>query len=271
MGSTAKAYGREFGLLSVVLKVDFNGADPVTASRVAWLSARYQYPLLASSIGDLKRVYHIGPDEELSSWLEETFVVHAAEEPCQNADQLRRDLRPVKRAQLHVLPHSREMIVHIGHDVLDGHAMLFLVDKLLQELSAPSPDVTFGTEQANLPPPLCLAANIPPVTENEESQVKKSLNDWFAALPWLSIKAVNTDEPPGDTTAQRQKLSVNESKAVITSAKAKGFTPIHAVEAAAILALAELDPESHNKSYGSCGIFSMRQQCDEQWRRAVIP
>lgn len=38
-----------------------------------------------------------------------------------------------------------------------------------------------------------------------------------------------------------------------------------------LLALAELDPESHNKSYGSCGIFSMRQQCEEPWRHAIIP
>lgn len=271
MGSTAKAYGREFGLLSVVLKVDFNGADLVTASRLAWLSARYQYPLLASSIESLKRVYHIGSDEELKFWLEETFIVHTTEEPYQNADQVRKVLRPVKRAQLHVLPHSDEMIVHIGHDVLDGHAMLYLVNKLLQELSVPSPDVTFGTEAANLPIPLCLAANIPPVTDSQEAQVKKSLNDWFAALPWLSVKAVNTDKPPGDTTAQRQKLSDFETKAVIAGAKAKGFTPTHVVEAAAILALAELDQESHNKSYGSCGIFSMRQQCKEPWRQAVIP
>ena len=271
MGSTAKAYGREFGLLSVVLKVDFNGADLATSSGVAWLSARYQYPLLASSISNLKRVYHIGSDEELESWLGETFIVHTTEEPYRNADQLRRALRPVKRAQLHVLPHSHELVLHTGHDVLDGHAMLFLVNKLLQELNVPSPDVTFGTEAANLPPPLCIAANISPTTDSEEAQVKKSFDDWFEARPWLSIKAVNTNKPPGDTTAQRQKLSESETKAVIAGAKAKGFTSTHVVEAAAILALAELDPESHNKSYGSCGIFSMRQQCEEPWRHAVTP
>lgn len=271
MGSSARAYGREFGLLSVVLKVDFKDVDPVTACKVAWLSLRYHYPLVASSIDDLKRIYHIGSDEEIKSWLEETFVVHTAEEPYQNADQLRKDLRPVKRAQLHLLPYSHEMIVHIGHDVLDGHAMLFMVERLLQELSVPTPEVTFGGEASNLPPPLCLAASIPPVTDGQEGQVKKSLDDWFAALPWLSIKAVNTDKPPGDTTAQRQQLTEAETKAVIAGAKAKGFTCTHVVEAAAILALAKLDPDSHNKSYGSCGIFSMRQQCEEKWRHALIP
>ena len=109
------------------------------------------------------------------------------------------------------------------------------------------------------------------MTDSQEAQAKKSLNDWFAALPWLSIKAVNTDKPPGNTTALRQKLSEHETKAVIAGAKVKGFTPTHVVEAAAILALAELDPESHNTSYGSCGIFSMRQQCEEPWRHAVTP
>ena len=270
MGSTAKEYAREFGLLSIVLKIDFNGADPVTASQVAWLSARYQYPLIASSIAHSKRVYHICSEEEMKSWLEETFIVYPTQAPYENADQLRRDLGPVKRAQLHILPHKREMIVHIGHDVLDGLAMLLLVNKLLQEINAPSPDVTFGTEAANLPPPLCLAADIPPVTDDQEAQVKKSFNDWFAALPGLSIKAVNTDKPPGNTTAQRQTLSVDETKAVIAGAKVRGFSPTHVVEAAAIMAMAEIDPESH-KSHASCGIFSMRQQCKKRWQSAVIP
>ena len=271
MGATTKTYGREFGLLSVIMKVDFGGSDPVTATRDAWLSVRYHYPLMASSVEGFERIYHTASDEELKSWLEETFITHAASGPYQSAEQLRKDLRPVKRAQLHVLPHCHELLVHIGHDVLDGQAMLFLVDTLLHELCSPTSNINFGTEAANLPPPLCLAANVPTATDSQKAQVKNSLNDWFAALPWLSIKAINTDQPPGNTKAKRQKLTKTETKAMIIAAKAKGFTPTHVIEAATILALAELDPNSHNKSYGSCGIFSLRQECKPKWRHSVVP
>ena len=271
MGTSAKPYGREFGFLSIVLKIDFGGTDPVVAARNAWLSIRFYYPLLASSLNGPKRIYRTASDEELKHWLGETFITHTASSPFQSAEELRINLRPVKRAELHVLPQSHELIVHAGHDVLDGHAMLLLVNTLLRELCTPTSDLKLGSEAANLPPPLCLAANVAPATESQEAQVKNALDDWFTALPWLSLKAINTDKPPGNTKAQRQRLTEPETKAVIAAAKAKGFSPTHVVEAAAILAMAELDPASGDKSYGSCGMFSMRQQCEPKWRQAVIP
>ena len=271
MGAAGKPYGREFGFLSILLKLDFGGADPVTAARNAWLSIRYQHPLLASSIEGSKRVYRVASDTELMSWLQETFITYPDRRSDQTAEELRLELRPTKRAQLHVLPQSQEIVLHAGHDVLDGHSMLILVNTLLRELHSPTLSFEVGSEAANLPLPLCRSAKIPPTTEKQEAQIKQSLNEWFAALPWLSIPAVNTDKPPGNTKAQRQKLTKAESRAVIAAAKAKGFSPTHVVEAAAILAMAALDPESCGKSYGSCGIFSLRQQCEPRWRNSVIP
>ncbi|KAI4288950.1 MAG: hypothetical protein L6R35_001788 [Caloplaca aegaea] len=271
MGATAQPYNREFGLLSIVMKIDFGGIDPVPASRDAWKALRFHNPLIASSVDGSKRYYRVASEQELESWLEETFIVHTASESYHNVEQLRLDLGPVRRAQLHLLPQNHELLLHIGHDVMDGQAMLLLVNNLLQELCSPTAEIKFGSEAANLPPPLILAANIPTVTESTEVLVKKAINDWFAALPWLSLKAVNTERPPGNTRAQRQKLTETETEAVIAAAKVKGFTPTHVVEAAAILAIAELDPDSADKSYGSCGIFSLRQQCNLQWRHAVSP
>ncbi|KAL8770155.1 MAG: hypothetical protein Q9209_003997 [Squamulea sp. 1 TL-2023] len=114
--------------------------------------------------------------------------------------------------------------------------MLLLVNNLLQELCSPTAEIRFGSEPANLAPPLFSAANLPTVTESAKVQIENALNDWFAALPWLSLKAVNIERPPGNTRAQRQKLMETETEAVIAVAKAKGFTPTHVVEAAAILA-----------------------------------
>ncbi|KAL8780982.1 MAG: hypothetical protein Q9213_006211 [Squamulea squamosa] len=103
-----------------------------------------------------------------------------------------------------------------------------------------------------LAPPLFFAANIPTVTENREVRVRIALNDWFAALPWLLIRASEIKRPPENTPAQRQKLTETETGPVIAAAKAKAFTPTHVVEAAAILVIAELETESAaDKSYGS--------------------
>ncbi|CAD6564751.1 MAG: hypothetical protein ASARMPREDX12_004423 [Alectoria sarmentosa] len=271
MGAIAKPYGREFGFLSVMMKIDFGGVDPIETARNAWLSIRYHQPLLASSLDGPKRIYRTASDVELKSWLKETFITYPDRTSDQSAEQLRLNLRPVKRAQLHVLPNSREIILHAGHDVLDGHAMLILVNTLLKELNTPTRNIIFGSEATKLPLPLCLAANVPPPTEKQKNQVKLALEKWFAALPWLSIRAINTDQPPGDTKAQRQELTEAETEAVIAAAKARGFSPTHVVEAAAILAIAKLDLEPSDKSYGSCGIFSMRQQCESRWRESVIP
>ena len=271
MASTAKSYGREFGFLTIIMKIDFGGVDPIDSARNAWLAIRQKYPSLASSIDGHKRVYRTASDLEIQSWLEETFITYPERSSDQTAQHLRLDLRPTKRAQLHVLPQSREILLHTGHDVIDGHAMLFFVNNLLEGIRNPFQGLNFGSEAANLPPPLSLAANITPATSTQETQVKDRVNDWFAALPWLSLKAVNTDKEPGNTIMQSEKLNTAETKAIITAAKAKGFTPTHVFEAAAILAVAALDPESGGKSYGSCGIFSMRQQCVLRWRESVIP
>ena len=271
MASTAKPYGREFGFLTIIMKIDFGGVDPIDSTRNAWLAGRLKYPLLASSIDGDKRVYHTASDLEIQSWLEETFTTYPQRSSDQRAQQLRLDLRPTKRAQLHVLPQSQEILLHTGHDVLDGQSMLFFVNSLLEEISNPSQDLAFGGEAANLPPPLSLAANITPATSTQETQVQEHVNAWLAAWPWLSLKVVNVDKPPGNTIAQRELLTTAETNAVIAAVKAKGLSPTHVFEAAAILAVAALNPESCSKSYGSCGIFGMRQQCVPKWRESVIP
>ena len=171
MASTAEPYGREFGFLTIVMKIDFGGVDPIDSTRNAWLAGRLKYPLLASSIDGDKRVYHTASDLEIQSWLEETFITYPQRSSDQRAQQLRLDLRPTKRAQLHVLPQSQETLLHTGHDVLDGQSMLFFVNSLLEEIRNPSQDLAFGGEAANLPPPLSLAVNITPATSTQGTQV----------------------------------------------------------------------------------------------------
>ena len=271
MGSIGRPYGREFGFLTIIMKIDFGGADPIDSARNAWLAIRQKYPSLASSIDGHKRVYRTASDLEIQSWLEETFITYPERSSDQGAQHLRLNLRPNKRSQLHVLPQSREILLHTGHDVIDGHSMLFFIDSFLEGIKDSPQDLTFGGEAVNLPPPLSLAANVTPATSMQQTQVKNNFNNWFAALPWLSLRAVNTEQPPGNTITQMEKFTTAETKAIITAAKAKGLTPTHVFEAAAILAVAALDPESGGKSYGSCGIFSMRQQCVPRWRESVIP
>ena len=271
MASTSKPYGRDFGFVTVIMKIDFGGVDPIDSARNAWLIIRQKYPLLASSIDGHKRVYRTASELEVQSWLKETFITYPERSSDQGAEHLRLNLRATKRAQLHVLPQSREILLHTGHDVLDGHAILIIINTLLEEIRNPSQGLTFGGEAANLPPPISLAACIAPSTSTQATQVQELINRWFAAYPWLSLKPINTDKPPGNTTAQREILTAAETKAVITAAKAKGLTPTQVFEAAAILAVVALDPEAGSKSYGSCGLFSLRQQCVPRWQGSVNP
>lgn len=273
MGSAGKPYGREFGFLSIILKLSFGGVDdPVRACREAWTNLSRHHPLLASFIDGDQRIYRVQTPEETETWLKETFLVHSSSDSYQTAEQLRLALRPVKRAQLHFLPESGEILLHVGHDVMDGQAMLSAVNMLLDEISNPTrKPMSVEETLARLPPPLVVASNSPPTTKGHEDQVQKALQDWFAALPWLTLRSRNFDKDPGDTKARRKTLSKEETTAVITAAKSKGFTPTHVVEAAAIMALKAMDPQSENKKYGSCGIFSLRQQCESQWRQCVSP
>ena len=106
MGQTSEPYGQEFGRLSIVMKLDFAGVDPVPVTRNAWKALRFYNPLIASWTNGLKRNYRIAGEQELDSWLKETFIVHEGSDSYQSAEQLRLGLRPARRAQLHILPQA---------------------------------------------------------------------------------------------------------------------------------------------------------------------
>jgi hypothetical protein len=95
VAAAAAPLNKEHWSLTVAIKVDQFTTDFVNEVQQAWKTFRYDHPSVATFIEDGKRVYNVAKQDELDSWIKETFVVETA-----SATELYSSLRPVKRATL---------------------------------------------------------------------------------------------------------------------------------------------------------------------------
>jgi hypothetical protein len=253
-------HDKEWARVSTVMKIDFLTPDFVGAVLHAWKWIRYRHPILASTVSTSNtRVYMVPTPSDIKDWIMETFIVHSGD---QSAQDFLLEVESVERATLHVFPHTQQLIFVVSHHTIDGESLLLVINYLLEILNSPPGDVTYGDEMKNLPRPLRLAAHIPDADESHAEKNQSTLNNWFSAYPSLGVGAKDIHEPPGTTRSQGLELSVEESTKVIAAAKAKGFSPTYVIEAAAIMAAMDVDPLGSGRNFCTCGLFSLRGQCD---------
>ncbi|KAK8856641.1 hypothetical protein PGQ11_012553 [Apiospora arundinis] len=274
-------HGREWGMLSTILKLDtdMSSSQLVDASMSAWKGARRQHPILASTLdsNDTRRLYKVADAEELASWIEETFIVHDGQGDTKSAaEAFRRVMKPAPRATLHVFPATQEMLLQTPHHVSDGLSILQLVNSLLDAIADPKQvEAKFGAEAERLSSAPSVIAKYAPATAEDSAVCQSEIGNWIAGFPSSGIGASNVDNAPGDTRAQRMVLSQESTDAVLAAAKRQGLTATHVVEAALIVSSREIEKRIMNiaedRNYVSCGLFSLRSRCDASAQGEMVP
>ncbi|MCJ1293076.1 hypothetical protein MMC34_004629 [Xylographa carneopallida] len=264
--------GRQWAMLCFAIRIEYPGSDLVEATRQAWKWIRYQNPMLASTTRDGRRSYQVANETELESWLQETFIVHdSTENGHQDAKQLQPTLRSIRRATLHLLPRTQEIVLQVTHDLIDGIAVQYLFDQLLSLLAAPPVEVVFGDEAENLAPPLQIAAHISSTDLDHLSKTQAMYGHWIGSMPTVGIAMTATGSVLGNTLWQRMQLSENDTARVIAAAKQRGLTATHVVQAASVLAARKHGGHLEEKNYVSFALFGLRDLCDPQYRKMAAP
>ena len=262
--------GRQWAMLCFAMRIEYPGSDLVEATRQAWKWIRYHNPMLASTTKHRRRYYQVANELEVESWLQETFIVHdGPENGDQDAKKLQPTLRSIKRATLHLIPRTQEILLQVTHDLIDGISMQYLFDQLLSLLAAPPVKVLFGDEVKNLAPALETAAHIPPTEPVHLSQTQAMYGQWVASMPTTGIAITLAGSMPGNTLWQRMQLSENDTAKVIAAAKQRGLTPTHVVQAASILAAKKHGGHSEQTNHVSFGLISLRYLCDTLYRETA--
>jgi hypothetical protein len=260
MSQQYSQHKKEWALLSTVMKIDFLTPDFVGATLHAWKWIRYRHPILASTVlNGNARAYKIPSVDDIEDWIWETFIVH---DGSQTAQEFLPEVGSIGRAALHVFPHTQQLILVVSHHTIDGDSLLLVINYFLELLNSLPGEVVYGDEIKNLPRPLKIAAHIPDPDQSHMAKNQSTLNNWFSGYPSLGVGAKDVLEVPGITRHQGLELSAEASKKVIAAAKAKGFSPTHVIEAAVIMAAMELNPSGSGLNFCTCGLFSLRGQCD---------
>jgi hypothetical protein len=155
--------------ITAAVKIKTGRQDFVEDVKEVWKRMRYHYPIYAAIIQDNHWMYRIANKSELNSWLEETFIIHKVQQTARELYPF--DANPTRRAVLHVLPNTQELVIQCPHTHCDAIGMAIFLNNMLRFLVAPSPgsELTFGKEGTNLQACLTITAEIP---EQSASQKK---------------------------------------------------------------------------------------------------
>lgn len=229
----------------------------------AWIALRFKHPWLSSQVDGDKWVYQVPDGPMLNKWLEETFFVHRN---SKTSRQLFPDLptRPLKRAVLHYLVDTQEVVLQSPHAHMDGLGIVIWYDNFLRELANPTHPVIFGTEHHNLLPPLTKITNMPAYTPAEKAQWDANADSWFQDMPTVKLDAMPSLRP-GRSTFQWLRFSAEDTQKILRAAKQNGVT-VTAVNQAAVSHAARIhsfnNPDHHGNSVATIALYDARERID---------
>ncbi|KAF1978067.1 hypothetical protein BU23DRAFT_654410 [Bimuria novae-zelandiae CBS 107.79] len=246
---------------TTAIRVETDREQFIGDVKAAWKALRYDHPILAATVEDYRWIYHLAEEQELSSWLDETFFVH--ETPKSSRQLFPFDNNPTKRAILHVLPQTQEIVLQGPHTHLDGIGMATFFNNLLTLMTVPPEKLQrpFGSEAANLTESILISAGVPIHTAEE----KQAFDDNFAAyvenFPTMRLNTLNTGQKAKRTMNQWLTFTREETSAIAVKSKEHGFSVTSAAQAAVSHA-ARIQGKVDNKSHCTYAIYDARAYID---------
>ncbi|KAK6357169.1 hypothetical protein TWF718_001494 [Orbilia javanica] len=113
---------------------------PVETIKAAWVQLRKEHPIIACTVTteNTGMEYQVpaGADE-IAKWVEETVHIDVS---GKTGKELAASVTAPKSAELYFLPKTRELVIHIRHELTDGAGSMIMVNNFLKALRAGNRD-----------------------------------------------------------------------------------------------------------------------------------
>ncbi|KAK6512440.1 hypothetical protein TWF481_001326 [Arthrobotrys musiformis] len=242
--------------------------------KAAWKALRYHHPAIAVTVdsGKQELVYKSPSPEEVTQWIEETVSINPTALSARDVALL----LPVPRSgEIHWLPGTNEVILHLPHEISDGIGSIILLNRFIKLLRTQETVSTFSGEEERLPPSLLDLIGIKKWREEEnygldsegvqtaEGIFSKFLGSDSVAVGIRGNVDVNT-VPTIPYGREEIHLSPEETAAVVSACKDAGITVTNAIMAANALTIQQYDPDGSKKTKISNLVsVNMRPALDE--------
>jgi hypothetical protein len=237
----------------------YNEAHFMDRVRCAWTRALYEQPQLASIYDFSERIctYTTTSEKSLAIWLAETL--HVTDDPYTA-------LATREKPTLCVNPTSQELLFRAPHSYTDGIGATHLLADIVKYIANPQA-TTFGDEAKNLPPIFEIAAGVPPSGTADYEHGAQLTNKFLEGQPSIALPFHEIPSAPFNHSVSEIRLSLENSKALVNACKSRGLTVTHAVHAALIQAVAELNPVCAAQNYTSIHIYNWRARVQNKYQR----
>ncbi|KAM5456324.1 hypothetical protein MaudCBS49596_001346 [Microsporum audouinii] len=245
---------------TTAIKVETEREDFVEDVKEAWKALRYDHPNLSATIQDDRWIYRVADEQELCSWLQETFHIHDVERSARQLFPF--ETNPSTRAVLHVLPRTQELVLQAPHTHVDGIGMVTAFDRMMRLLVAPlatQPD--FGKESSNLIPPLSITAEVPKYTLSQKQTWDSIFQSFMSQFPSIRVHTENTGVPATKARLQWLTFTVEETARIVARSKELGFSVTAAVQAAHSHA-AIIHGQTNSTAHTTLAIYNAREYID---------
>ena len=237
IGASAFAFGKDQWHLFATAKLRFGsessfGDEAVAALQKAWKGLRFHHPSLAVTTDGATVTYDIPDATSLEQWVDKTFIV---ERDIRVAEDVMAKIGPCEQAQLHVLPHARQIILHTAHWRCDGRGLPQLLDGRLHILTHSSSDsLRWDEEVSRLS--ICLedaAGMVDQVSSADQARVKEMVIEHLKGSPALTIPCLgDADTQPRSPRRCLLTLTTTQTAGIIFACKARNLTVTSAIHAA---------------------------------------
>ncbi|OGM46108.1 hypothetical protein ABOM_005689 [Aspergillus bombycis] len=254
--SAALYDGRHQYTIFSKLKVDLdiNPADIESALKHAWKQLRSEQPQIATTVDGTTMVYEVPDEAAVQEWLASTFVVSSAAD----AEQLYRNVEPIKQVTLYYIPKSSELVLRAQHYTIDGIGTLLLWDRYLTALTTPV-KATFGDEHTRLAPSIEEVLKVSEPTPEETEKATALLMRYATKVPGIGPVSKVGTVPAGRSQNAEMTFPTRTTEAIIKTCKEKGISVTSAVHAAYIQAIIKhANPSGTLSRYANLGLFNLR-------------
>lgn len=231
--------------------------DIVDRVRRAWIQTLYEQPQLGSIFNFPKGTctYTTTTETSLASWLRETFIV---------ADNPYLVVATREKPFLCINPTTRELLFRTPHNYTDGIGATLLMADIVSHVANPQSTI-FGNEAKNLPPVFEVAADMAAAETTDQERGMQLTNGFLENQP--SVGLPFHDGPTVQHSVSQVCLSLEDSNSLVSACKVHGLTVTHAVHAALIQAVAEINPIADAKNYTSLHIYDWRARVQAKYQR----
>ncbi|KAF4435880.1 hypothetical protein F53441_13388 [Fusarium austroafricanum] len=256
---TDAKYGREPVCIASYVKFNttLEAKDLETNLRDAWKATRYFNPGIACAVDEFYREYKIPSQDEVDSWMLETFKTQLSKTPEEIIKNHTRDFHPV----LHFFPAKdgntrHELVILSNHMFNDARGEFYFWNSFFELVTTPEA-VTFGDESKYLPPARDDLLGLPPSPSVPSYGKAMSLiGSAFVPDPVRTPLRPSNEASDGGCI-KRLALSESQTTKLVDACKLKGVSVTAAVKAAHILTLRGLQGASDGNYRDECFGFEM--------------